>query len=201
MLAGFAAISFAIIIVPGPSVMFVVGQALSAGRRVALLSVLGNALGVFVQVLLVALGLGLLVSGSSTIGLMLRLAGGSYLVWLGVRAIRTRHAPVDLAIPGAERLTAPLRDGFVVGLANPKSVVFLAALLPRFVDADVGSPAAQMVFLGATFCVMAVVGDGCWALVAAQARAWFAGDGSRLASLRLAGGLVLVALGLLVVVL
>jgi len=95
------------------------------------------------------------------------------------------------------RSSVPLRDGFVVGVTNPKSVVFLAALLPQYVDPSAGPAAAQMVLLGALFCVIAILSDGTWAMAAARARQWLGGDPRRLAWTSAAGGLVMIGLGLL----
>ena len=197
LVATFAAISFAVIVVPGPSVLFAVGRAIAAGRRSALLTVVGNASGLFVQVVFVAFGLGVIVTGSDLAYLALRAAGAVYLVWLGVDAIRHRHDAARAVAAMAPPATArPWRDGFVIGLTNPKSVVFLAALLPQYVDPEAGLVPAQMLLLGALFCLIAIVSDGTWALLAARARLWLASDPHRLVSTSVAGGLVMVALGL-----
>ena len=194
---GFAAVSFAIVVVPGPSVLFAISRAIVGGRRHALLTVLGNAAGLFAQVVLVALGLGVIVTGSDQAYTMLKLAGAAYLVWLGIGAIRDRgDSARALQTASTERSTAPLRDGFVVGVTNPKSIVFLAALLPQYVDAATGMVAAQMVLLGAVFCLIAIVCDSTWAIVAARARQWLSSDPRRLTWMTIAGGLVMVTLGL-----
>ena len=100
-LLAFAAVSFALIVVPGPSVLFVVGRAVAYGRRAALATVAGNAAGMYVQVLLVALGLGAIVERSITVFTVVKLAGSAYLMWLGVQAIRRRrHASAALGAVG-----------------------------------------------------------------------------------------------------
>lgn len=195
---GFAVVSFAIVVVPGPSVLFAISRAIVGGRRHALLTVLGNAAGLFAQVVFVALGLGVLVTGSDQAYAVLKLAGAAYLVWLGIGAIRHRgDSAKALQTAGTERSTAPLRDGFVIGVTNPKSIVFLAALLPQYVDASMGMVAAQMVLLGAVFCLIAIACDSTWAIVAARARRWLSSDPRRLTWMSVAGGLVMVSLGLL----
>ena len=194
---GFAAASLAVIAMPGPSVLFAVSRAISAGRRDALLTVLGNASGVFVQIVFIALGLGVLVTGSDAASLLLRTVGAAYLMWLGVDAIRHRHVAVRAIEAAAPtQTTRPWRDGFIVGLTTPKTVVFLAALLPQYVDPEAGLVPAQMLLLGALFCLIALVSDGAWAVLAARARLWFASDPRRLVWTSVAGGVVMVGLGL-----
>ncbi|MFO7533186.1 MAG: LysE family translocator [Candidatus Limnocylindrales bacterium] len=226
---GFALVSFAIIVIPGPSVLFAVSRAISSGRRPALLTVLGNAAGLFAQVVVVAIGLGVVVSGSTEVYTALKLVGAAYLVWLGVDAIRHRErttAGLDSGPAGksssaadsgpagesrsaadsrsaagettatADRSMPMLRDGFVVGASNPKSIVFLAALLPQYVQPAVGMAAAQMVLLGALFCAIAIVCDSAWVLAASTARRWLGDEGRRRAA-SVAAGLVMIALGAL----
>lgn len=195
---GFAAVSLAVIAVPGPSVLFAVGRAIASGRRVALLTVLGNASGLFVQVVLVAFGLGVIVTGSDLAYAVLKLAGALYLIRLGIEAIRHRHDAARAAHVRVPTTAArPWRDGFVVGVSNPKSVIFLAALLPQYVDPTTGIVAGQMVVLGGLFCLIAIASDSLWAVLAARARLWFARDPRRLTWTAVAGGVVMVALGLL----
>lgn len=201
-LATFALLSFVLIIVPGPSVLFVLGRALALGRRAALLTVMGNAVGVYAQVLLVAAGLGVVVERSVAAFTVVRLAGAVYLVWLGARAIRSaRVAPTPTVDVGAMAGPAPsdrsvLREGVVVGVSNPKAIVFFAAFLPQFV-APTGAPApVQMALLGLVFVAIALVCDSAWGLAAGTAREWLARSPVRLRRLGLVGGATMVGLGL-----
>ncbi len=95
----------------------------------------------------------------------------------------------------SHRSLGPLRDGFVVGVTNPKSIVILAALLPRYVEPAAGPALAQMVLLGAVFCAIAIVCDSAWVMAAGQARSWLGGSVSRLRAANVAAGLVMIALG------
>ncbi|MGA8681481.1 MAG: LysE family translocator, partial [Acidimicrobiales bacterium] len=90
-LLAFSLTAFVIIVIPGPSVMFIVGRALAHGRRAALLTVIGNTLGEYVQVVVVAVGIGLLVERSILVFNVVKLAGAAYLVWLGVQVFRKRR--------------------------------------------------------------------------------------------------------------
>jgi threonine/homoserine/homoserine lactone efflux protein len=188
--------SLLFIAVPGPSVLFAIGQALTVGRRDAMLAVAGNALGEVALVVAVALGLGALVAASAEAFTVLKLAGAAYVVWLGIQAIRHRgDARAALHAGGAPtRRRAQLRSGFVVGVTNPKTLVFFAAFLPQFIEPH--APAApQLLVLGALFGVLAVLSDGTWALVAARARTWFGRKPERLDRLGAAGGGAMIALG------
>ena len=194
----FAALAFALIVVPGPSVMFVVSRAVSLGRRAALVTVLGNAVGVFAQVVLVAIGVGAIVERSIAVFTAVKLLGAGYLVWLGIQAIRHRR-DASMALTASVEVRSQrgvFADGFIVGVANPKAIVFFAAILPQFVE-PAGAPASlQMLLLGVVFVIVAVLSDGMWGLAAGTARDWFARSPKRLERLSAAGGTVMVGLGL-----
>jgi threonine/homoserine/homoserine lactone efflux protein len=188
---------FFLIVVPGPSVLFVISRALALGRRAALLTVIGNAMGLAVQVAMVALGVGALVAESNTLFTLIKLAGAGYLIFLGVRVIRNRGdlaAMIDAAVaprPGRRIV----REGFLVGATNPKGVIIFTAVLPQFVSRS-GDVPLQLFFLGAICLVIAVLSDGAWALVSGTARAWLGRSPRRLAAVGGASGLVMVGLGL-----
>ncbi|MFF5704798.1 LysE family translocator [Streptomyces sp. NPDC012794] len=202
-LAAFAAMSLLLILIPGPSVLFVVGRALAQGRRAALITVAGNTLGAYVLVVAVALGVGAVVERSVLVFTALKLAGAAYLVHLGVKAFRGRgslHAAVAEAAPTAAGGLRTLGEGFAVGVANPKTVVFFAAVLPQFVDREQGHVVLQMLLLGLVFSLIAIVSDSVWGIAAATARDWFAGSPRRLSAVGGAGGLAMIGLGVTVAV-
>jgi threonine/homoserine/homoserine lactone efflux protein len=202
-LATFMVASFLFIQVPGPSLLFTIGRALTVGRREALLSVLGNSLGLVAQVAGVALGLGALVAASATAYTSLKLVGAAYVAYLGVQAIRHR-ADARLAMQATNSGEVPLRPrapalssvwtGFLVGATNPKSIVFFVAFLPQFIS-ESASAAPQLLLLGLIFGAMAVCSDTCWALAASRARDWFARKPKRLDNLGVAGGVMMIGLG------
>ena len=196
----FALVSFFIIVVPGPSVTFIIGRAFALGSRAAVRTVIGNAGGLAVQVGAVALGLGAVVAASAAVFSAIRYLGAAYLVWLGVSALRRRtRADLDPDISRVERRTSAriqVVDGFVVGLLNPKSIVFLAAILPQYVDDSRGTVWAQLLVLGGVFVALALVLDSVWATAAGQARAWFARSARREVWLTRTGGVVMIGLGL-----
>jgi threonine/homoserine/homoserine lactone efflux protein len=195
-LLGFAIASALLIAIPGPSVLFVIGRSLALGRRGGLLSVVGNAAGMVPQIVAVSLGVGAIVAQSIVVFTVIKFAGAAYLVYLGIQAIRhrNRHANVDVstAPKSAWRL---LGEGFLVGLTNPKSIVFFVAVLPQFVDYSAGSIPLQLAELGLVFVVLALAMDSVWALAAGTARTWFARSPKRLSRLGAAGGVMMIGLG------
>jgi threonine/homoserine/homoserine lactone efflux protein len=193
----FLVASFLFIQVPGPSLLFMLGRALTVSLREALLSVVGNASGLLTQALLVAIGLGAVVAASATVYLAVKLVGAAYLVWLGVQAIRHRSDARLTKQPAArspERARAALTTGFVVGVTNPKTLLFFVAFLPQFTAAS--APAApQIVVLGLVFALMSLVSDSTWTTLAGKARAWLARRPQRLDALGAAGGVMMIGLG------
>lgn len=193
----FAVASFLLVAVPGPSVVFTIGRALTVGRRNALLTVAGNAAGVYLQVVAVAFGVGALVERSLLAFTALKIAGAAYLMYLGVQGIRHRHRVGGEVL--SEVVTIGKRravlDGFLVGVANPKSVVFLAAVLPEFADRSVGYLPVQLLTLGAVFSVVAWLCTSFWGLVAGTARSWFARSPRRMAAIGAVGGTAMIGLG------
>ncbi len=191
-----------IILAPGPSVLFVIARAIAWGRRIAVFTVLGNVTGAFVLSSLVAVGLGPILSKWHIAYVAVQWLGGAYLVYLGIDAIKKRkiHA-ADMKNQGSiePNIQRCIRDGFWVGVLNPKGLVFYAAVLPQFVDIDRGQVTGQLLFLGALFSILAFISDGSWGLLAGTARAWLAGDNARLEKLRATGGIVMITLGALVI--
>jgi threonine/homoserine/homoserine lactone efflux protein len=195
-LAGFVLASFILVVIPGPSVLFVISRGVALGRKAAVLTVAGNTAGVFLQAVLVAAGVGSLVERSVTAYEILRLAGAAYIVYLGVQAIRHRRAlstALDAsAVRGSRRL---VREGFIVGITNPKAIVFFTAVLPQFIDPHGAPVPVQMVVLGAISGLVALVSDSAWGILAGSARAWLAGAPHRLERLGGGGGVMMIALG------
>ena len=196
-LLAFALLSFVLIIVPGPNVLFVVSRSLTLGRLAGVGTAAGGQIGVYLQVVAVAFGVGALVQRSVAVFTVIKLAGAAYLVYLGVRAIRHRRSLRDaLEVAARPRSFGRiLRDGIVVGVSNPKVIVFFAAVLPQFVNRPAGHVPVQMLLLGSVFLAIAVVCDSSWALAAGTARAWLARSPRRLEMVGGAGGLAMIGIG------
>ncbi len=202
-LVAFFAASIAIIMVPGPSVLFTLARGVAWGRAVAVLTVLGNSFGTLVLSIIVAIGLGPLLAHSKAFAVVLQLAGGCYLLWLGLDALRHRHEHAQ-AMTKREgerpRNLRVVRQGFTVGILNPKSLVFFAAVFPHFVDRTKGNVTVQLLILGCIFSVMAFLSDSTWGLIAGTAREWLSGSAHRLVVLRTIGACVMMGLGVLIIV-
>ncbi|HEU0193335.1 MAG TPA: LysE family translocator [Gaiellales bacterium] len=197
-LAAFTAVAFALVVIPGPSVLFVIGRGMAFGRRAAIATVFGNTAGVYVQVIALALGLSAIIQRSETVFTAIKLAGAAYLVVLGVRAIRSRRAlafAVEAALP-PRPLARTAWEGFLVGLTNPKATIFFATILPQFVDPARGHTTFQLLVLGLVFAVVALVSDSTWGIAAGSARERLGRSPRRLARLGAAGGLTMIGLGL-----
>ena len=195
---GFGLAAFILIAIPGPSVVFTIGRALAYGRAVALATVVGNSLGLLVIVVLVALGLGVVVQESIEVYTVLKLLGAVYLVWLGVQAIRHRHdfhLDSTAAVGPRVSFTRAMRQGFVVGVTNPKAFMILGAVLPQFVDRGEGHVQTQMLLLGLLAFTIGLLSDSLWALIASQLRAWFAQSRRRGEAVGAAGGVSMIGLG------
>jgi threonine/homoserine/homoserine lactone efflux protein len=196
-LLAFVLAAFALIVVPGPSVLFVISRGIALGRRAAIATVLGNAGGIVVQVVAVAFGVGAVLERSVLLFNVLKLVGAAYIVVLGVRALRNRRRLADaLGQPVAVRSTGRiLREGFVVGVTNPKNVVFFGAILPQFTDPAAGHLSMQLLTLGLVFIAIALVSDSAWGMAAGTAREWLGRSPRRLFALGGTGGLVMIGLG------
>lgn len=196
-LLAFAVISFILIIIPGPNVLFVISRSLMLGRAAGVGTAVGGQIGVYAQVVGVAFGIGALVERSVALFTVVKLAGAAYLVYLGVQAIRHRRSlSAALSTPVENKtLGRIVRDGIAVGVSNPKSIVFFAAVLPQFVDRPAGHVPAQMLLLGAVFMAIAVLSDSGWALAAGTARAWIARSPRRLELVGGTGGLAMIGIG------
>jgi threonine/homoserine/homoserine lactone efflux protein len=196
-LLAFAGVSAVLIVIPGPSVLFTISRALTAGRGTALLNVIGNSAGLVVQIVAVAFGIGELVEQSAQVFTVVKLVGALYIVFLGVQAIRHRdslaRAVSQRSVPITPRRA--LRDGLVVGVMNPKSIAFLVLVLPRFTAPSYGPVPLQMLELGALFPLIAMVLDSLWALAAGTASHWLSRSPRRLAAIGGAGGVVMIGLG------
>ncbi|GII61487.1 RhtB family transporter [Sphaerisporangium krabiense] len=194
-LAVFAAAALALLLVPGPAVVYIVTRSVAQGRSAGLVSVAGVHTGSAVHVVAAALGLSALLAASATAFTLVKYLGAAYLVWLGLRKLLSR--------PGgeAERVTRPasrprlFTEGFVVNVLNPKTAIFFLAFLPQFADPARGPVAAQIALLGAIWIVLGMASDGTYALLSAALAGRLRRSATATRRLDVASGLVYLGLG------
>jgi threonine/homoserine/homoserine lactone efflux protein len=199
-LLGFMVASLVMIVIPGPGVLFVVGRALSHGRRTALATAAGHALGNYAVAAFVAVGLGALLERSAAVFVVVKILGAVYLVWLGIQAIRHRKslATVFAEVAAPREGWRALRDGVVVGLTNPKSYILFGAVLPQFVDRSAGNVPGQMLLLASVSVLLGAVSDCGYGFAASAVRNWFASSPRRFELVGGAGGLAMIGVGVTV---
>lgn len=187
----FVAATAVMLVIPGPTILLVVGQSLGAGTRAAAPLVAGVALGDLTAITLSLAGLGALLATSATLFAVLKYAGATYLVWLGLRLWRAPVVAGDMPPVTAGRA---LRDAYVVTALNPKGIAFFVAFVPLFVDAQAPF-LPQAALLVATFVSLAALNAAVYALLAARLSGAVARPSVRRAFNR-AGGAVLMGAGL-----
>ncbi len=164
------------------------------GTKLAILSVLGNALGVGLQIVVVSLGLGVLIQQAPGLFFVIKVTGALVITYLGIRAILDR-AKLELADEKSNSGRAVLQQSIAVGITNAKTFVFFIAALPSFVSPVDGNPVLQMLLLGLIFSVIGIASDMVYAVAAGKAREWLSTSSERLANFRGVGGLALACLG------
>jgi threonine/homoserine/homoserine lactone efflux protein len=160
----FAVAAFALIIIPGPAVLYIVSQSVGQGRAGGLAAVLGVEIGAFVHVAGAALGVSAILASSATAFSVLKLAGGAYLIVLGIRRLLERDSESQLVTGRTRPLGAIFRQGVIVNALNPKTALFFLAFLPQFVDPDKGHVGLQAAVHGVVWVLIATVCDAVWAI-------------------------------------
>ncbi|MFL5333333.1 MAG: LysE family translocator [Geminicoccaceae bacterium] len=193
----FVGAALALLLIPGPAVLYIVGRSVEQGRRAGLVSMAGIHAATLVHVAAAALGLSAILASSALAFGAVKYAGAAYLIWLGIRKIFGRSEATEVAGAIRDRDHARLlRDGFIVYLLNRKTAIFFLAFLPQFVEPGRGHVAMQVAVLGLLFTALGSVTDGCYALAAGTAGNWLQRSRGYLACERYVSGVLLVGLGL-----
>ncbi len=174
ILLAFAAATFVLLVIPGPTIIMVVSQALAHGNRTAFASVLGVGLGDLVAASLSLIGVGTILAASGAAFTVIKWLGAAYLIWIGIKMWRSPITPLELDQSLAaenNRSWSVFRDAFVVTLFNPKGIVFFIAFVPQFIapERDFALQASLLVFV---FVVLGMFNAAAYALVAGSARRW-----------------------------
>ncbi|MGV9338088.1 LysE family translocator [Streptomyces sp. NPDC003688] len=197
-LTAFLTVVTVLIAVPGPSVLFVVSRGVALGRRAAVSTAVGNEAGLLVQVVLVAFGLGEVLARSYVAFSALKFSGALYLIHLGVQSWRHRHQLIVADEQDGAKAEPPagmLREGFIVGVSNPKGLLIFGAVLPQFIDPSAGNTHLQLLPLGLICVLIALISDATWGILAGTARGWRARSPRRLSWIGGTSGIVMVGLG------
>jgi threonine/homoserine/homoserine lactone efflux protein len=191
----FIATALALLAIPGPAVLYVVGRSIDQGRTAGLASVLGITTGTIVHITAATVGLSSLVLASKLAFDAVRYVGAAYLVLLGVRRLLTRGAEEAADGRAPRTLRRLYTQGFVVNLLNPKTIVFVFAFIPQFVDVGAGHVWLQILLLGLTFAGLGFLSDSLYAIVAGTVADRLRGTPLVARVERWFGGTVLIGLG------
>jgi threonine/homoserine/homoserine lactone efflux protein len=192
----FIATALALLAIPGPAVLYVVSRSIDQGRRAGLASVLGITSGTVVHVTLATVGLSSLVLASKVAFDAVRYVGAAYLVFLGIRRLLTRQVEEDPESRAPRSARDLYTQGLIVNLLNPKTIVFIFAFIPQFVDVNAGHVWLQIMLLGLTFAGLGLASDSLYAVVAGTVADRVRGTPFIARVERWFGGSVLIGLGL-----
>lgn len=197
----YAGASLALLLIPGPAVLFIVARSSAHGRRAGLVSIAGVHTATLVHVLGAVAGLSAVLVASSLAFSAVKIVGGLYLLYLGGRSLWAARRQGRGGPPARQRPTGPpgrlYREGFVVNLLNPKVALFFLAFLPQFVEGGRGPVWLQTLTLGLTYIAIGLCTDSLYALVGAKVGAVASGRAARLRGTRYFEGSVLIGMGAL----
>lgn len=159
-------------ITPGPAVLYIIARSIDQGRTAGLVSVLGIAVGSFVHIAAAALGISALLMTSAVAFNVVKYVGAAYLIYLGIRKLFSRNQLQTPELSKPKNLVSIFYEAIVVNVLNPKTAIFFLAFFPQFITTSNGSVALQIVILGATFSLLALVTDSLYALLASSLRHW-----------------------------
>lgn len=163
---GFVSAALLLLIIPGPGFFYILARSLAQGRKAGFISVLGMSSGALIHVIAATIGLSAILATSATAFSVLKLLGAAYLIYLGLKVLRSRES-----LENIEKVTPVSKfrlftDGVLVSVLNPKIAVFFLAFLPQFVDTDLGNVPQQVLIFGLLFVSLATLVDGIFAFVA-----------------------------------
>lgn len=192
----FLGASLALLLVPGPAVLYITARSANQGRVAGLVSVLAIETANFLQAVVAALGLSAILLSSALAFDVVKYLGGAYLIYLGVRKLLVSEDGTAATEVKAESLSRIYWQGFAINLLNPKTALFFFAFLPQFVDAAKGNVTAQTLFLGALFVGLAIITDSLYALLASSLADRLRGNRHYQKGQRYFAGLIYVGLGI-----
>ena len=193
-LLAFGIASLALLVIPGPAVLYIINRSVADGRNVALAAVAGLEIGNFMHVIAATVGLSAVIATSAAAFSAVKWIGAGYLIYIGIRTLATKAQAVNQLNDPMSRRRA-FTQGIVVNTFNPKVALFFLSFLPQFIDADRGSAALQSLILGTTFVVLGCISDSLFAILASALRGTLLRGKSLPFVQRYVAGSVFIALG------
>jgi len=193
-LLAFGIASLALLVIPGPAVLYIINRSVADGRNVALAAVAGLEIGNFMHVIAATVGLSAVIATSAAAFSAVKWIGAGYLIYIGIRTLATKAQAVNQLNDPMSRRRA-FTQGIVVNTFNPKVALFFLSFLPQFIDADRGSAALQSLVLGSTFVVLGCISDSLFAILASAVRGTLLRGKSLPFVQRYVAGSVFIALG------
>lgn len=196
--AVYSAAVMALLVVPGPAVLYVVTRSIDQGRLAGIVSVLGVSLGALVHIAAAAVGVSAILMTSALAFNLVKYLGAAYLIYLGVQKLLEKDTPLEEidTSQAPDKLSRVFYQGAIVNILNPKSALFFFAFLPQFVDPTLSSVAGQIWLFGAAFVAMAILSDGTYALLAGTLGKWLKSNRGFLRAQRYFAGTIYIALGI-----
>lgn len=168
-LISFAVASVALLVIPGPAVIYIVNRSVADGRQIGLAAVVGLELGTFMHVLAATVGLSAILATSENAFNVVKYLGASYLILVGLRTLTRKPEAISTSASSMTQSQA-FRQGFIINMLNPKVALFFLSFLPQFIDPNISSNARQSLILGSVFVLCGFVSDGVYALTASSLR-------------------------------
>ncbi len=168
-LISFAVASVALLVIPGPAVIYIVNRSVADGRQIGLAAVVGLELGTFMHVLAATVGLSAILATSENAFNVVKYLGASYLILIGLRTLTRKPEAISTSASSMTQSQA-FRQGFIINMLNPKIALFFLSFLPQFIDPNISSNARQSLILGSVFVLCGFVIDGIYALTASSLR-------------------------------
>ena len=193
-LLAFGIASLALLVIPGPAVLYIINRSVADGRNVALAAVAGLEIGNFMHVIAATVGLSAVIATSAAAFSAVKWIGAGYLIYIGIRTLATKPQAVNQLNDPMSRRRA-FTQGIVVNTFNPKVALFFLSFLPQFIDANRGSAALQSLVLGSTFVVLGCISDSLFAILASALRGTLLRGKSLPFVQRYVAGSVFIALG------
>jgi len=194
-LISLAIASLALLVIPGPAVLYIINRSVSDGRSIGFAGVLGIELGTFMHVLAATAGLSAILAASPSAFNAVKYSGAVYLVFIGLRTLIRRPAIIDASVSSMTK-TQAFRQGFIINTLNPKIALFFLSFLPQFIDQNKSSNALQALTLGTVFVICGFFTDGIYSLTASSLREVLVNGKTLPFVQRYVAGVVFVVLGL-----